>query len=122
MGYAHEVFDALKLHGSDLLLPQVPQRPQGEKHDPGVDLVGALGGSAAAYFARDAFAPKTIAIAGAAIWGGAYLLGRASFGEPHDYFGRENAPNNLAYGLLALVGGFGSTWVLTGAWHWVRGK
>ena len=116
------MFDALKLHGGDLVLPQVPQRPQGERHDMGVDLVGMLGGSAAAYFARGKFEPRTMALVGAAIWGTTYLVGRVSFGEPHDYFGRENAPTNLAYGLLALVGGFGSTWALTGGWHWLRGR
>lgn len=113
------MFDALQVKGSTFTLPQLPQRPEGEKHDPGVDLVGALGGSAAAYASRNSFSPKTLAIAGGLVWGASFALGKISFGEPHDYFGRENAPSNLSYGLLALAGGFGSTWALTGIWRWV---
>lgn len=114
------MFDALTAKTpSGLTFPQLPQRPKDQPHDPSVDLIGALGGSAAAYASRNAYAPKTLAIVGGVVWGASYLAGRTMFGEPHDYFGRENAPNNLAYGALALVGGFGSTWALTGLWHWL---
>jgi hypothetical protein len=116
------VFDALKLHEGGLILPQVPQRGKEDKHDPSSDLVANVGGSLAAWGFSDRLEPKTLILAGAGIWSAAYVAGRVSFGEPHDYFGRENAPSNLSYGILALVGGFGSTWVFQGAWRWFRGR
>ena len=114
------MFDALVPTKSGLTLPQVPQRAPSEVHDPSVDMVGMLGGSLAGYASRNAFEPRTLAIAGAAVWAGTYLAGRTMFGEPHDYFGRANAPSNLSYGLLAIAGGFGSTWALSGLWHVIK--
>lgn len=116
------MFDALRLHESGLILPQVPQRVKEDKHDPSSDLVATLGGSLAGWGFANRLAPKTTCLVGVGIWATTYLVGRVSFGEPHDYFGRENAPSNLSYGVLALVGGFGSTWALQGAWHWWRGR
>ena len=114
------MFDALKVRTpSGVVFPQLPQRPKDEPHDPSVDLVGMLGGSGIAYALRHSYSPRALALVGGALWGASYVAGRTLFGEPHDYFGRENAPSNLSYGVLAIVGGFGSTWALTGAWHWL---
>ena len=114
------MFDALKLHDAGLVLPQVPQRTKEEKHDPSSDMVASLGGSLAGWGFSDRFEPRTLMVTGVGIWAATYIAGRLSFGEPHDYFGRENAPSNLSYGVLALVGGFGSTWAFQGAWRWFR--
>jgi len=112
------MFDALKLHEEGLVLPQVPQRDKDGKRDPSTDMVASIGGSLAAWASSSRYEPRTVALLGAGIWGGSLLLGRVSFGEPHDYFGRENAPSNASYAALAMVAGFGSTWALQGAWRW----
>ena len=99
------MFDAL----DKVVLPQVPQRdPKTEHVDPVVPLLGMVAGMglgmAAAHHVES---PKTLVVLGGLTWAASFAVTRASFGEPHDYFGRENAPSSAAYGLLAVVSAFG---------------
>ncbi len=108
------MFDALSRVG--YVPPQVPQRLPDEKADPAAPLVGLIVGSAAGYFSRETLGPRKAAIAGLFLWGAAFAATKTIFPEPHDYFGRDNAPSNGSVRALSIVSGFGSTWAIHGIW------
>lgn len=116
------MFDALDRVHFHLVLPQVPQRAPTEHVDPAVPLFGMVTGMALGYATRHALGPKGLALAGGAVWISSLAASKLSFAEPRDYFGRDNAPDSLAYGLLAIVSAFGSSWAMSGAWHWLKGR
>lgn len=102
--------------------PQVPQRPAGAAVDLSMPIVSMLAGTAIGMLSGEGMGPKKLAVAGCLVWGATYALGRISMGEPTDYYGRQNAPSNAAYGMLGLLAGIGSTWATSGLWDLVRGK
>ena len=114
------MFDAL----DKVVLPQVPQRdPKTEHVDPVVPLLGMVTGMSLGFASRDWFSSsRSMLVFGGLTWAGAFAVTKTSFGEPHDYFGRENAPSSAAYGLLAVVSALGSTWAIDGAWRLFRGR
>ncbi len=113
------MFDAL----DKVVLPQVPQRDAKTDHvDPVVPLLGMVTGMSLGFATRNVLPPRWLLAAGLLTWAGSFGVTKVSFGEPHDYFGRENAPSTAAYGLLGAVSAFGSSWALHGAWNLLRGK
>jgi hypothetical protein len=113
------MFDAL----DRVVLPQVPQRDKNVEHiDPVVPLLGMVTGMSLGFATRHALSPKGLLAVGLVTWAGAYGVTRLSFGEPHDYFGRENAPSSVAYGALAVVSSFGSSWAIHGAWNLITSR
>jgi hypothetical protein len=106
------MFDALERVG--YVPPQVPQRLPDEKPSPSAPLVGLIAGGLGGYFSRELLPPKKLAIAGLFVWGASYLTGKGLYAEPHDYFGRDNAPSPGAITSLSLVSSFGSTWAIHG--------
>ncbi|MHB2027586.1 MAG: hypothetical protein ACYCPT_02060 [Acidimicrobiales bacterium] len=105
--------------------PQVPQRKAGAAVDVSMPIVSMFAGTAIGMLTSDAMSPGELAVAGGLVWGATFALGRVSMGEPSDYYGRKNAPSNLAYGALGLLAGIGSTWATSGLWeifkHALRG-
>ncbi|MFI5299990.1 MAG: hypothetical protein ACHREM_18025 [Polyangiales bacterium] len=108
------MFDALERVG--WMPPQLPQRKPDDHVDIAMPLIALIGGTGAGYFSRELLPAKKTLIAGLFVWGASFAISKVTMGEPHDYFGRDNAPSNLAYGVLGLVSGFGSTWAFHGLW------